>query len=213
MAAPSGRYCYHFNGTASTIAITDMNQNLVNSYAYDPFGQILAQQETIPQPFMYVGQYGVMAEPNGLYYMRARYYDPNVGRFISEDPLGFGGGDVNLYAYVQNNPVNRVDPRGLQAFPAPFPGIPLPLPPLFIPGTPENQAFVKSFQQILRNIQFRDSADESDCDQEWEDAYQICGEELSKSNPCKGITGGYPNIHDCARGHVSERCGGNKVVW
>jgi len=105
-----------------------------------------------------------------------------------------------------------VDPWGLQAA-APFPGIPLPLPPVFIPGTPENKAFVKSVQQILQNIEFRDSADESDCDQEWEDAYQKCGEELSKPNPCKGITGGYSNIHDCARGHVSERCGGNEVVW
>jgi RHS repeat-associated protein len=75
---------------------------------------VLNQQETVPQPFKYVGQYGVMAEPNRLYYMRARYYDPNVGRFISEDPLGFGGGDVNLYAYVQNNPVNRIDPFGLK---------------------------------------------------------------------------------------------------
>ncbi len=54
-----------------------------------------------------------MAEPNGFYYMRARYYDPKVGRFISEDPIGFGGGDVNLYAYVQNNPVMRIDPWGL----------------------------------------------------------------------------------------------------
>ena len=67
------------------------------------------------QPFKYVGQYGVMAEPNGLYDMRARYDDLDVGRFISEDPLGFGGGDINLYAYVQNNPVNRIDPLGLQA--------------------------------------------------------------------------------------------------
>jgi RHS repeat-associated protein len=53
-----------------------------------------------------------MTEPNGFYYMRARYYDPDVGRFISEDPIGFKGGDVNLYAYVQNNPVNFVDPSG-----------------------------------------------------------------------------------------------------
>jgi RHS repeat-associated protein len=90
-----------------------MTQAVVNSYAYDPFGQILGQQETIPQPFKFVGRYGVMAEPNGLYYMRARYYDPGVGRFISEDPLGFRGGDVNLSAYVQNNPVNRIDPWGL----------------------------------------------------------------------------------------------------
>jgi RHS repeat-associated protein len=113
LVTPSARYCYHFNGTGSTVAITDMTQAVANSYAYDPFGQILGQQEAVPQPFKYVGQYGVMAEPNGLYYMRARYYDPTVGRFISEDPLGFGGGDVNLSAYVRNNPVNRIDPTGL----------------------------------------------------------------------------------------------------
>jgi len=58
----------------------------------------------------------VMAEPNGFYYMRARYYDPEVGRFVSEDPIGFEGGDVNLYAYVQNNPVMFVDPSGLFRF-------------------------------------------------------------------------------------------------
>jgi RHS repeat-associated protein len=56
-----------------------------------------------------------MAEPNGFYYMKARYYDPNVGRFVSEDPAGFGGGDVNLMAYVQNNPVMKIDPSGLSS--------------------------------------------------------------------------------------------------
>jgi RHS repeat-associated protein len=86
---------------------------VASSYAYDPFGQILSQQETAPQPFKYVGQYGVMAEPNGLYYMKARYYDSSVGRFISQDPLGFGGGDINLYNYVGGDPVNRIDPLGL----------------------------------------------------------------------------------------------------
>jgi len=67
----------------------------------------------VPQPFKFVGQYGVMAETDGFYYMRARYYDPEVGRFISEDPMGFDGGDVNLYAYAGNNPVMLVDPLGL----------------------------------------------------------------------------------------------------
>lgn len=57
-----------------------------------------------------------MTEPNGFYYMRARYYDPNVGRFISEDPIGFEGGDVNLYAYVGNNPVSWIDPSGKAPF-------------------------------------------------------------------------------------------------
>ena len=113
VATANTRYCYHFNGIGSTVAITDMTQAVANSYAYDPFGQVLNQQETVPQPFKYVGKYGVMAEPNGLYYMRARYYDPNVGRFISEDPIGFAGGDVNLFGYVRNNPVMGIDPYGL----------------------------------------------------------------------------------------------------
>ena len=49
----------------------------------------------------------------GLYYYRARYYDPMEGRFISKDPISFNGGDANLYGYVLNNPVNLTDPRGL----------------------------------------------------------------------------------------------------
>jgi len=114
MVTPSDKvYCYHFNATGSTIAMTDGSQEVVNKYAYTPFGIITNQQEAVPQPFKYVGQHGVMTEPNGLQYMRARYYDPSVGRFISEDPIGFGGGDVNLYVYVDNNPIMFVDPLGL----------------------------------------------------------------------------------------------------
>lgn len=109
-------YCYHFNATGSTIAMTDQSQTMVNKYAYDPFGDGLNAVENVPQPFKFVGQFGVMSEPNGFYYMRARYYDPEVGRFISEDPIGFDGGDVNMYAYVRNNPVNFNDPNGELAF-------------------------------------------------------------------------------------------------
>ncbi len=113
MVTPSNQvYSYHFNGTGSTVAMTDAAQSVINQYRYDPFGNIINQSETIPQPFTFVGQYGVMTEPNGFYYMRARYYDPQVGRFISEDPIGFDGGDVNLYAYVGNNPIMGVDPWG-----------------------------------------------------------------------------------------------------
>jgi len=118
LATSSDLYCYHFDATGNTIALTDMAQTVVNSYSYEPFGQVLAQQETVAQPFKFVGRFGVMAEPNGIYYMRARYYDPSVGRFISEDPLGFGGGDVNFFAYVLNDPVNWVDPTGNIRLPA-----------------------------------------------------------------------------------------------
>ncbi|MBI5874381.1 MAG: RHS repeat-associated core domain-containing protein [Deltaproteobacteria bacterium] len=113
MVTPANQtYCYHFNAVGNTIAMTDINKTIVNKYSYDPFGNILNEQETITQPFKFVGQFGVMTESNGFYYMRARYYDPNTGRFISEDPLGFGGGDVNLMGYVFNNPVNLVDADG-----------------------------------------------------------------------------------------------------
>jgi RHS repeat-associated protein len=100
------------------VAITDNTQAIVNQYSYDAFGNVANQLENTilqNQPFKYVGQYGVMTEPNGFYYMKARYYDPAVGRFISEDPSGFDGGDVNLMAYVGNNPVNMIDPMGLSS--------------------------------------------------------------------------------------------------
>ena len=116
-------YFYHFDGLGSTIAITDSSGNAVNKYAYDEHGNVLNQDEAISNPFKYVGHFGVMDEGNGLLYMRARYYDPEVGRFISKDPIGFAGG-LNLYAYVQNNPVNRIDPLGLYfgQMPPPPPG-------------------------------------------------------------------------------------------
>ena len=50
-----------------------------------------------------------------MYFYRARYYDSITGRFINEDPIGFAGGDFNLYRYVQNNPVNLIDPEGLKS--------------------------------------------------------------------------------------------------
>ncbi len=59
-----------------------MSQAIVNKYAYDPFGNIASQDEAAQaqQPFKFVGQYGVMTESNEFYYMRARYYDSEVGR-------------------------------------------------------------------------------------------------------------------------------------
>jgi RHS repeat-associated protein len=126
-------YTYHYDAVGNTIAMTDETENIVNMYAYTPFGILANENETVPQPFKFVGKYGVMTEPNGFYYMRARYYDTEVGRFISEDPIGFDGGDVNLYAYVGNNPVLFIDPGGLFRFgKRPLNGLP------WIPGASSN---------------------------------------------------------------------------
>lgn len=108
-------YSYHYDAIGSTLAITDQSQEIVNAYAYTPYGKRVNSQETKAQPFQYVGQLGVMTEANDLYYMRARYYDASIGRFISEDPIGFEGG-LNLYAYVGGNPSMMSDPSGKLAF-------------------------------------------------------------------------------------------------
>ena len=110
--AAGNSYYYHYDFTGNTVALTDADGNVVNKYAYTPFGTLVGSEELVSNPFRYVGQYGVMDDHNGLFYMRARYYDPEVGRFITKDPIGFAGG-ANLYVYADDNPVNQADPAGL----------------------------------------------------------------------------------------------------
>jgi RHS repeat-associated protein len=109
--------CYHFDFRGNTVAITDSWQETICAYGYGPFGeaQVVEKDATVDNPFTFCGQHGVMQEPDGIYYMRARYYDSETGRFISEDPLGLAGGDVTLYNYANNNPAVFIDPLGLCA--------------------------------------------------------------------------------------------------
>jgi RHS repeat-associated protein len=84
-----------------------------NRIKYDSFGNITSQTNaSINTRFGYTGR--ELDAETGLYYYRARYYDAIVGRFISEDPISFADGDVNLSRYVGNNPVNDTDPSGLE---------------------------------------------------------------------------------------------------
>lgn len=101
---------YHADGLGSIVALTDKHGNVVQRYDYDSFGNLEQQGEGIEQPFTYTAR--EFDQETGLYYYRARYYDPQVGRFVSKDPIGFEGGDNNLYGYVLNNPVNWTDPYG-----------------------------------------------------------------------------------------------------
>tara|TARA_B110000285_G_scaffold235604_1_gene318577 strand:+ start:902 stop:4846 length:3945 start_codon:yes stop_codon:yes gene_type:complete len=101
---------YHADVRGSTIAITDDNATVLHKYRYDDFGSITKSYEPDNDfnPYRYVGTYGVEYELNDLYYMRARYYKPSVGRFLTEDPIW----STNLYPYADNNPISRVDPMG-----------------------------------------------------------------------------------------------------
>ena len=103
-------YYYNADGLGSITSLTNASGTIAATYTYDSFGKLTASTGTVTNPFRYTGrEYGT---DTGLYYYRARYYDSNAGRFISEDPIGFGGNGVNFYAYVLNDPTGLVDPSG-----------------------------------------------------------------------------------------------------
>jgi RHS repeat-associated protein len=96
----------------STLALVDSSGNIQTSYTYDPYGGTSVTGTSNGSEFQYTGREN---EGNGLYFYRARYYSPLLGRFISEDPLGFGGSGSNFYAYALDSPANLADPSGLES--------------------------------------------------------------------------------------------------
>ena len=102
---------YEQDAIGSVSSLSSTTGTLANSYTYDSFGKLSTSTGTLTNPFQYAAR--EFDPETGVYEYRARYYDQNVGRFISEDPLGFGGGNSNLYAYVGNNPTDFIDPFGL----------------------------------------------------------------------------------------------------
>ncbi|SET60767.1 RHS repeat-associated core domain-containing protein [Nitrosomonas marina] len=106
---------YDIDGVGSVIGITDSSGSEVNRYGYTPFGNELFENETIANSFEFNGALGVSEDANDLMYMRARFYDSEMGRFLSEDPLFFGGDVVNLYRFGKNSPIYYIDPNGEHA--------------------------------------------------------------------------------------------------
>jgi RHS repeat-associated protein len=105
---------YERDGLGSVTSLSNSAGALANTYTYDSYGKVMASTGTLANPFQYTGRES--DQETGLYYDRARYYDPAAGRFLSEDPIGFHGG-IDFYAYVANNPIIFTDPSGLQHTP------------------------------------------------------------------------------------------------
>ena len=122
------RYFYHADGLGSIVALTDSNKQIVQRDSYDTFGMLTSvQNPEFNNSYTYTAR--EWDRELGLYYYRARYYDPMEGRFISKDPIGIGGNIYNQgvnasfsqyvgavatpYHYTGNNSINRIDPLGL----------------------------------------------------------------------------------------------------
>jgi RHS repeat-associated protein len=112
---PTGETDWYLTDKLGTVRdLVDADGTLLNHVDYDSFGDVRAQTDTGQgDRFLFTGR--EYCDESGLYYYRGRYYDPGLGRFISEDPTGFEGGDLNLYRYVNNSPLNGTDPTGEQA--------------------------------------------------------------------------------------------------
>jgi len=105
-------YYLTYDQVGSLRAVTDNAGNIIKQVDYDSFGNIISDSNpSFEIPFGFAG--GLHDRDTGLVRFGARDYDPVIGRWTAKDPIDFAGGDVNLYGYVQNDPVNWIDPNGL----------------------------------------------------------------------------------------------------
>ena len=108
----SAMYYYHQDGLNNILAVTDASGCVKNTYAYDDFGEVICKNETVSNSILFTGE---LVDESGLTYLRARFYDPTLGRFLTRDT--YAGNienpqSLNLYTYCANNPVLYIDPSG-----------------------------------------------------------------------------------------------------
>jgi RHS repeat-associated protein len=103
---------YHHGDALDTVtSLSGSTGALANTYIFDSLGVSTASTGGGANVLRFAD--GELDTETGLYHVRSRYYSAQLGRFISEDPLGFQGDDVNFYGYVRNQPIDYVDPFGL----------------------------------------------------------------------------------------------------
>jgi RHS repeat-associated protein len=106
---------YHTDALGSVTSLSSSTGSLAQTYTFDSFGKQTGSSGSVTNPFQYTAR--EWDSETSLYFYRARYYDPQNGRFISEDPASFLSGGINFYQYVENSPLGFTDANGLQAQP------------------------------------------------------------------------------------------------
>jgi RHS repeat-associated protein len=109
----SGTSTLLIDALGSALALADTSGAVQTQFTFEPFGNTTSSGATSSNAVQFTGREN---DATGLYFYRARYYSPQLQRFISDDPIGFAGGDVNVYAYAGNQPTGRRDPSGLRTF-------------------------------------------------------------------------------------------------
>jgi RHS repeat-associated protein len=112
----NGPAFYHTDGNGNVTAMANSSGALVAKYLYDPFGNLLNKTGSLADANLYRFSSKEFHQNSGLYYYGLRYYQPNLQRWLNQDPANENGG-INLYCYVNNSPVNHLDPFGLAAEP------------------------------------------------------------------------------------------------
>jgi len=112
MTQNNQKYYLHYDQVGSLRAITDTNHNIIKEVSYDTFGKLLSDShEAFKVPFGFAG--GLYDSDTKLTRFGYRDYDAYTGKWTAKDPIGFDGGDSNLYGYVLGDPVGGIDPMGL----------------------------------------------------------------------------------------------------
>lgn len=109
---------YHYDYRGSVIAVTDIDGNITDTITYTAYGKQASRTGTSKLIFGYNGRHGVLSDPNGLLYMRTRFYNPDFKRFMSADIIDGSIADstsLNVYAFVNGNPISLIDPFGLSS--------------------------------------------------------------------------------------------------
>lgn len=107
---------FGFDPQSNTRLLSNPVRQVSDTYSYKGFGGQLSASGTTSNPHRFGGKVGYYSDKPSRVYVRARHYQPQTGRWLSRDPIGFVGGGWNLYRYVENNAVSKFDPSGLASY-------------------------------------------------------------------------------------------------